>query len=174
MTTPPTWLNSLPRSPKSGRRMVAVDNNAISDYYFRTPQPAVRFVFEDSNVELHLCRQVIDEALNHPDLTSASRRQIWTSLAALQAQGKVLLSGTAVMPPQMMSNYRDLQQLLARSGLSREDAFVLADAVVKRVPLLTRDGGARTGAGNALRNREVQRFLTSRGLPNTEAQILVG
>ena len=170
----PAWFARLPVSGRSGRRTVYADNNVLSNYLFETPTDDARFLFEDNRIQVHLSRQVIDEALNHPGLDVARRQQVWTRLGQLQQSGQVILSGTSAMTPPMLAAYRGLQPLLSRSGLSVEDAAVVADAVVKRVPLYTQERRSRTGLENALRNPAVLAYLRANTLPDTIALILVG
>jgi hypothetical protein len=63
---------------------------------------------------------------------------------------------------------------LLLANLSRPDSRVVADAIVKRVPLLTIERRLRDGLERALRGAAVQTYLTRQGLANTVAQILVG
>jgi len=173
MSTPPPWFARLPLSSRTGRRMIALDNNAVSNYFYEAPTTEVRFVFEEPCIQINVGRQVIDEALNHPGLAAARRPQIWAALGELQARGKLILSGTAHMTPNEQTAYRELQRLLT-ANLSQPDAFVVADAIVKRIPLLTLERRLRDGLERALRGPAVQTFLTRNRLPNTVAQILVG
>jgi hypothetical protein len=169
----PAWFARLPLSSRNGRRMIALDNNAVSNYFYEAPAPDVRFVFEEPSIQIQIGRQVIDEALNHPGLAAERRPQIWAALGALQARGKLILSGVTQMTGHEQTAYRELQRLLL-ANLSRPDSAVVADAVVKRVPLLTIERRLRDGVDRALRNAAVQTFLTRNRLPNTAAQILVG
>jgi hypothetical protein len=173
MSTPPAWFARLPLSSRSGRRMIALDNNAVSNYFFEAPAPEVRFVFEEPTIQIQIGRQVIDEALNHPGLAGARRPQIWTELGELQARGKLILSGVTHMTGHEQTAYRELQRLL-QANLSQPDSCVVADAVVKRVPLLTLERRLRDGLDRTLRGPAVQTFLARNRLPNTVAQILVG
>ena len=170
---PPPWFARLPVSRRTGRRTIALDNNAVSNYFFEVPAPEVRFVFEEPSIQIQIGRQVIDEALNHLGLAAARRPQIWTALGDLQARGKLILSGVTQMTAHEQAAYQELQRLL-QANLSQPDACVVADAIVKQVPLLTLERRLRDGLGRALRGPAVQAFLTGRGLPNTVAQILVG
>jgi hypothetical protein len=169
----PAWVMRLPVSPRTGRRMVCCDNNAVSNFLFEAARDDVRFVFTSPTVEVHISRQVIDEALNHPDLAVASRQQAWNTLAQLQEAGQLVLSGVTQMLPAQQKTYHALQQQLKVSGLSGTDAFVVADAVVKRIPLLTLEENMPTGLDNALRNIKVRKILTGAGLPTGIADILV-
>jgi hypothetical protein len=173
MSTPPPWFARLPLSSRSGRRMIALDNNAVSNYFFEVPASEVRFVFEEPSIQIQIGRQVIDEALNHPGLAAARRPQIWTALGELQTRGKLILSGVTHMTAHEQTVYRELQRLL-QANLSQPDSRVVADAMVKRVPLLTIERRLRDGLERALRGPAVQTYLTRHGLPNTVAQILVG
>ena len=170
MLTPP-WLDRLPLV--GGKRTVIVDNNVISTYLFRAPTDEVRYLFESGNVRIQCGRQVIDEALNHPGLDVTRRRKAWESLGTLQANGRLLLSGGTQMTPAMNAVYTELARLLAATNLSQPDARVLADAVVKRVPLLTLERRAKEALAKALVNAAVQRFLVEHGLPTSSDAILV-
>jgi hypothetical protein len=154
--------------------MVCLDNDAVSNFLFETPRQDVLFVFTSPMIEGHISRQVIDEALNHPGLDVARRQQAWTDLARLQDSDQLVLSGVTQMLPAVQNTYRALQQQLQRTGLSRTDAFVVADAVVKRIPLLTLERRMRTGLENALRNLQTRTLLTGAGLPTDINDILVG
>jgi len=173
MTAAPAWFARLPLSRRTGRRTIALDNNAVSNYFFETPTPDVRFAFEEPTIQIQIGRQVIDEALNHPDLAAERRPQIWAALGELQARGKLILSGVTHMTAQEQAAYRDVQRLLL-ANLSQPDSRVVADAIVKRVPLLTIERRLRDGLERALRGPAVQTYLTRQGLPNAVAQILVG
>jgi hypothetical protein len=139
----------------------------IGNYYSEreATHPAVARVFEDPLIQIRCGRQVIDEALNNPAKEIGLRRTTWVSFAELQAAGKVLLSGTAHMTPPQIGLYRELHGRLARTGLSSEDALVVADALVKGLPLLTLERRMTTGLQSAMRNQETLQFLQGSGLP---------
>jgi hypothetical protein len=173
MLTSPPWLDRLPLA--AGKRTVCVDNDVISSYLFLRPPPTdeIRYLFESGNVRIQCGRQVIDEALNHPGLPAASRRTAWESLGKLQANGRLYLSGATQMTPAMSAVYTELARLLAATNLSQTDARVLADAIVKRIPLLTLERRSKEGLAKALANGAVQRYLTANTLPSVSDLILV-
>jgi hypothetical protein len=173
MLTTPSWLDRLPLA--AGKRTVIVDNDVLSSYLFLRPPPTddVRYLFESGSVRVQCGRQVIDEALNHPGLNPNSRRTAWESLGKLQANGRLFLSGATQMTPAMSAVYAELARLLAATNLSQTDARVLADAIVKRIPLLTLERRSKEGLAKALANAAVQRHLTQHGLPTASAAILV-
>jgi hypothetical protein len=84
----PRWASKLPII--LARPRVAIDNNVLSDYYLRNlPDPDLGYVFEASNIVSCCSRQVINEALNAPDFSVASRQTMWTNLGNLQNQGRL-------------------------------------------------------------------------------------
>ena len=136
--TAPSWYAKLPTA--RGKKLLAIDNNVISGYFFgQQSDPALQFIFGDPLLQMQCSRQVIDEALNHPGLAVGRRQQVWTELGELQAKGRLLLSGTSQMAPGALAVYRELARLLEGAKLSKEDAALAADAIVKKVPLLTYD-----------------------------------
>jgi len=172
--TVPPWFSSLPQLP-GGMRALCVDNDALSAYFFEaSSDPELRAIFESPVIRLQCSRQVIDEALNSPGLAPSARPAIWAALADYQARGRLFLSGTTQMTPAVLAVYNELRGLFSASNLSATDAAVLADAIVKGIPLYTRERRARTGFFNALRNHKVKEFLTGHGLPTQADDVLVG
>jgi hypothetical protein len=134
----PAWFAKLPAS--RGKKLLAIDNNVISEYFIRKQEtPELKFVFEDPGLQIQCSRQVIDEALNHPGLPAVQRPNVWASLTKLQQTGKLFLSGTTQMMPAQLADYKELIRLLQQASVSQEDAAVAADAIVKKIPLLSLD-----------------------------------
>lgn len=169
--TIPRWVSKLPII--LARPRMAIDNNVISDFYLRKKSnPDLTFIFETSNIVCCCSRQVINEALNAPELPSNIRQQIWSSLSDLQTSGKLFLSGFTQMTPTMKETFLELANLLSQSNLSFEDSNVFADAIVKSLPLFTTERRSVDGMTRALRRRQVTNFLEERGLASTIENIV--
>jgi predicted nucleic acid-binding protein len=171
MMAPPPWFTKLPLS-RMGKRVVIVDNNVLSAYYIeRQNKPELQFIFESPHVLIQCSRQVINEALA-PRMSPATRADIWRALAALQAQNRLFFSGTTQMTPQMLTIYNELTRLLRQANVSYEDASIAADAIVKRLPLFTLDRRFKNALAGALRNKGVQAYITSHGLPSLVEEVI--
>jgi len=169
--TPPSWYARLPMF--GGKRLLAVDNNVIGAYFFESPTDEVRFAFEEPGLQIQCSRQAIDEALNHPDFRVDRRREMWTRLAELQGRGKVFLSGTSQMTKAQLELYEKLTTLLSNAEVQKKDAPIVADAIVKRIPLLTLDQRLKNAVTSALRNAKVCDFLKDNSLPDSATVIFV-
>jgi hypothetical protein len=158
-------------SPLFGRRIVAVDTNTVI-YYLEGHQldDELRFVFESppSQLTIKLGRQVMNETL-HPVLSHPGQR--WQSVASLVNSGKALLFGTATLPPADRQIFDQLRTAL-RICVSEADSAVLADSLVYRLHLFTRELRLRNAVRLALRNAQVAGFLTSHGLSATYSDIV--
>jgi hypothetical protein len=153
------------------RQLVAVDTNVWSDLFVRhndTPAArALQRLLDDPNAQLQIGRQQIDELLNNPAFRVQDRSRMWETLGRLQDQGKLILAGTSRMTPTMLTQYQRLIPLLVAARVSEEDARVLADALVRRLQLLSRDDRFTNAIRGALNNPDVARYLRGEGLPNT-------
>lgn len=187
----PAWFARLPVfAPRPDRRVVIVDNQAVSYYLLdgRRDPPELTFLFEDHRVILQIGRQVIDETLHStavidsgmepdrrgrprrvgptilgPGLPGAMNQRMWEGLAALQARGQVVLRGLAQMTAEDRNNYARLSLALHNAGVSEEDARVAADALVWRIPLFTLDHRFRNAAHGALNNAGVAALIREFG-----------
>lgn len=169
--TIPEWYARLP--VVKGKKVLAIDSNTIGSYFFENPTPDVRFAFEEPGLQIQCSRKVIDEVLNHPGFHVAKRQEVWTRLAELQARGKVFLSGTSQMTAPQLQAYKELTVLLHNAMVQEKDAPIAADAIVKRIPLLTIDQKFKNAVTAALRNPAVRTFLKQDLLPDTAALIFV-
>jgi hypothetical protein len=170
----PAWFASVPVQTFFGKKMVSVDNNAISDYLLRgLRDDEIVFVFTSPLLMLKLARQVIGEALMPVDFPPADRPRVWDFLTGLQDQRKLVLLGTANMQPGQLRHYRHLQHLL-RVNIGEPDARVLADGIATGVPIFTRERRLREGLVKALRNAALQTNLRANGLATTYQGIIVG
>jgi hypothetical protein len=167
----PAWYAKLPVF--QGKKVLAIDNNTIGAYLFESPNPDVKFAFEEPGLRIQCSRRVIDEALNHPGFQVARRQEAWMRLGELQAMGKVFLSGTSQMTEGQLRAYKELTELLQKAMVQEKDAPIAADAIVKRIPLLTIDQKFKNAVTGALNNSAVRTFLKQNSLPNTAALIFV-
>lgn len=168
---PPAWFPRVGVSPLFRRPVIAVDTNTLIYFLETTTIDAdLRFVFESPPAQLALKagRQVINEAL-HPVLSAPGRR--WQSVDALVNSGKLIMFGTASMPPPMRLTLHDLQNVL-RVCISEEDAAVVADSLVCRLMLFTREIRLRNAIRLALRNAQVTAFLGANGLATAYPDIV--
>ena len=164
----PSWYYRLPIAP-GGKRALIVDHHVLRGYLLLdAADPALQFVFESGRVQIQIGRQVIDEAVNDPDVAPDRRRIVDEALADLQRRGVLLVTGASQLSPSARRSYNELAVLL-RAHLSAAGALVMADAIVKRIPLLALE----RRAGAIVRNDLVQRFLMSHGLPTDPAHILI-
>lgn len=159
-----SWTTQLP--VRNGKHVLCVDNNVIGNYFSdrEATHAVVNRVFTDPAIQIQCGRQVIDEALNHPGKSVDLRRATWETFARMQARGKVHLSGLATMTPPQRAAYQPVRQALT-GQLSAQDAAVAADALVKRVPLLTLESRFPAGLQAIAANLAFQRTLTRLGLP---------
>lgn len=168
----PGWAERLPSNSKH-RLLVAVDNNVLSNYLFEPVKDNVAYLFGDPRIQIQISRQVIDEALNNPVFDGAKRATAWKRLGELQENGKLFLSGTSQMTPGMLSAYKELAELLGKVRVSEEDARVIADAIVKRVPIFTLDDRLIRALRSAFLNREVHAWLAGHALPTNADAVLL-
>jgi len=172
MTNTPAWASKLPVI--LARPRLAIDNNVLSDFYIRkSANSDLIYIFQSSNIVSCCSRQVINEALNAPELQPATRQQIWDNLGELQNNGRLFLSGLTQMTPEQRETYFNLSELLGSSNLSPgKDANVFADSIVKGLPLYTLERRSIDGMGRALRSSKVSDFLEENGLPTNLEQIV--
>ena len=168
----PPWYYRLPIAP-GGKRAIVVAPHVIGAYCLTgATDAALEFVFEAGRVQIQIRRRVIDEALADADLTPDRRLVISESLVELQRRGGMLVDGGSPLSPAMQRAHAELTVLL-RASLPALDAMVLADAIVTRVPLLTRPPQGGAALGRAVRSDLVQRFLGLRALQTDPAAILI-
>ena len=168
----PAWFNRLPPfGPRPGTRVVIVDNQVLSYRLLdQRSTPDYDFLFEDPRIVLQIGRRVIQETLRsvgvddtgiEPDARGRPQRvgpvihrpglplhlhtMMWAGQARLQDEGKLILLG-AMFPAQAIVYDRLLRTIEVACGrrVGGKDASVLADALVRGIPLYTDDGNCRT------------------------------
>lgn len=168
----PSWFARLPNySRRPDTKVVIVDNQVLSYRLLDGRTDAdYDFLFLDPRVVMQIGRQVIDETLHsvgiddrgiepdrrgrpirvgpetyRPGLPLALHQRMWEGQAQLQQQGKLILVGSFANPHQRMSYERLATLIHAACGrnMGPKDARVVADAMVRRIPLYCGDGRAR-------------------------------
>ncbi|WP_426959757.1 hypothetical protein [Muricoccus radiodurans] len=168
----PAWFNRLPAySRRPGTRLVIVDNQVLSYRLLDGHRDAdYDVLFGDPRVVLQIGRMVIKETLrsvgiedtgmeqdrrgrpvrvgpviHRPGLPIALHRRMWEEQARLQDQGKLVLVGGFATEQQRILH--DRFTALIDAGCNRnmgpKDAHVVAEALVRRIPLFCRDDRAR-------------------------------
>jgi len=121
---------------------------------------------------LQVGAQALREALYGVGLPAHVREARWKLIGEWQNEGRLFISGGALMTEKMTRQFDELAALLA-SNLSPQDARVAADAIVKGAQLATRDQKMINGLSAALNNGSVSAFLRREGLAASRAEILV-
>lgn len=199
----PAWFNQLPQwGRSSGRLAVMIDNQVLS---YRVldgrSDPVFDFLFQDERIILLIGRQVIDETLHsvgvddtgmepdrrgrprqvgpvvlRPGLPAELNRRMWEGAAALQARGKLMLTGLTQMTPEQRTHYNVLAPLIqAASGrnMGEKDARVAADGLVRQVPIFTLDQRFRDSFQRAAQGGALQAQLTAYGLAGFAARLFL-
>lgn len=168
---PPSWYSRVTVSSRFHARTIAIDANTLI-YFLERPtlDDDLRFVFESppTQLVLKIGRQVINETL-HPVLSRPGRR--WQSVEALVSSGKLIMFGVATMSPDERRTYQDLRTVL-RVCISEEDAAVVADSLIYRLLLFTREIRLRNAITGALKNAQVMDFLGRHGLATSYPAIV--
>jgi len=77
------------------------------------------------------------------------------------------------MTPQQLAAYKEVLRLLQQAMVSKEDAAVAADAIVKRIPVLSYDQKFKNAVAGAVKNPAVHAYLKGNSLPDSAAIIFV-
>ncbi|HEY0419903.1 MAG TPA: hypothetical protein VGC80_10320, partial [Acetobacteraceae bacterium] len=176
----PAWLADLPEfGPRPGAKVVIVDNQVLSFRLLDGRSDAVfDFLFQDPRIVLQIGDQVINETLNsvgiddkgtepdrrgrpvqvgpatyRPGLPLALHQRMWEGQAALQAQGKLVLN-RAMLPSQRIAYYKlaSLTENACGRRMGPKDARMVADALVRRIPVFTADQRCRDAFAVGLAN----------------------
>jgi hypothetical protein len=200
-TTPPAWFARLPPfPPRPERSVVIVDSQAMSYRLLdgrRTPD--YDFLFEDPRVVIQIGRRVIQETLRsvgvedtgierdargnpirvspevlRPGLPGPLNQRMWQQQARLQALGKLVLVG-AMLPAQAIVYQQLARRIEATCGrnMGPRDAEVLADALVRRIPLFCDDNACRRAFANGLASEALNMELRAAGLDGFAATLFV-
>lgn len=181
----PSWYARVrPHPDYDNARLILIDANVVIDLTNRGAwDDELTFVMNApaERLRLKVNRQVWAELAG---LTPRSSRMPAGALAAQLAfvddyrrTGKIIRDDGDVpfFRPERRNAYRLLDTALATTGnLSAADRPTATDAIVNRIPLLTRDAAMRDGLSRALRNgavRAVLRAHSELGLPTTLAEI---
>jgi hypothetical protein len=172
---PPSWFARIDPSPFLRRRVVAIDSNVLVDHLEQTNvTDTLRFVFEcpPSQLVLKLSRQSIEETIWD---YKKDRAQRWGAVTPLVLSGKIMLLGHANLPPSARTIYTNLVPCLERTNFSKKDARVLADSLVFRLHLYTKERETKMpdSVRTALKNSAVMELLQANGLATQYDDILV-
>jgi hypothetical protein len=179
-TATPGWFERLPRfRPGSDARVVIIDNQVLSYRLLDgRSDPVFTFLFQDPRIILQIGGQTIDETLHsvavddrgtepdrrgrpvrvgpetyRPGLPPDLHARMWQGQAALLAQGKLFLA-RAMLPVQRVAFNGLVPLIEAACGrrVGPKDARVVADALVRRIPVFTLDQRLRDGFTHGLAN----------------------
>lgn len=172
---PPDWFARISPSPLFQRRVIAIDSNVLVDYLERTNvTDTLRFVFDcpASQLVLKLSRQSINETLWKYGERPGQR---WQAVTPLVNSGKIILLGYTNLPPADQTIYTELSACLRKTNFSEPDAQVLADSLVFRLLLYTKEKNTKmpNAVRTALKNSDVMKLLQANGLATQYDDILV-
>ena len=147
------------------KKLICVDANVIGNYYSEreTTYAIIEAVFEDPDIQIQCGRQVLDDAVQQLGRSVELRKSARETLARLQEQGKLAVSGAASLTPEQRTASQQLQRQLIRS-LSAGDAALAADALAKQVPLLTLEPRIANGMRSAFDDKAFLNALERHGL----------
>ena len=202
MAATPTWFNRLPDySRRSGTKVVIIDNQVLSYRVLDgRSDPDYDFLFLDPRIVLQIGRQVIDETLRsvgiddkgtepdrrgrpvrvgpvtyRPGLPIALHQRMWEGAAKLQDQGKLILVGSFINQHQCIL-YERLAALIEAAcgrGMGPKDARVVADAIVRQIPLYSGDTRAQKALAAGINDAVLAAELRSAGLSTFAANMFL-
>ena len=199
----PAWFADLPDfTPRPCTKVVIVDSQVLSDPGSPTlrSDAAFDFLFQDPRIVLQIGDVVINETLNsvgiddkgtepdrkgrpvqvgpshhRPGLPVALHQRMWEGQAALQAQGKLVLT-RAMLPGQRspITGWPRSSRMSADGEWGRKDARMLADALVRRLPVFIADQRCRDAFAIGLANPVLLAELKLHGLDAFAQRLFVG
>jgi hypothetical protein len=168
-----------------------IDNQVLSYRLLdgRT-DPEYDFLFEDPRLVLQIGRQVINETLNsvgvddrgievnrrgrpvrvgpetyRPGLPIALHQRMWEGQAELQSREKLVLVGQMLPAQRIVFNrLAPLIETACSRGMGPKDARVVADALVRRIPLYSGDVNARHSFSRGVLDPTLSAELRASGL----------
>jgi hypothetical protein len=169
----PAWFGTLPLFRPGGSQHVLIIDNQVLSYRLLDGRsdPLFTFLFEDPRLVLQIGGQTIDESLHsvavddsgmendrrgrpvrvgpvrlRPGLPADKNQMMWERQGDLMMRGKLFLA-RAMLPAQRQDFARLWPLIEGACGrrVGAQDARVVADALVRRIPLLTLDARLRAG-----------------------------
>ena len=201
-TTIPAWFAGLPLfRPGGPQRVVIIDNQVLSYRLLDgRANPLFNFLFEDPSLVLQIGGQTMDETLHsvavddsgmepdrrgrprqvgpvtwRPGLPGPLNQAMWERQADLVMRGKLFLA--RAMPPPLRVAYDALWPVIEGATGRRvgaQDARVLADALVRRIPVFTLDQRLRDGFAAGRPNAALRAELARLGLDGFVDGLFVG
>jgi hypothetical protein len=109
-----------------------------------------------------------------PGLLSALHQRMWTGQAQLQERGKLVLVG-AMYPAQRIVYGRltTIIENVCGKGMGPKDARVIADALVRKIPLFSADNRARDAFTKGIASTVLSAELCATGLTAFAASMFV-
>jgi hypothetical protein len=183
MISRPAWYPRVTRHPDyNDEKIILVDANAFSDMAIREHwDDELSFVVNSpaSELRIKLNGQVFHETMGAGAMAGMSadglRRQR-QFIDVYRANGKILIDD-ALVPffavGRLTTYHAILKAILATGNISREDAPIVTDAVVNRIPLFTRERRLPQGVAKALNNKLVKAGIKAHLLWERPEQILL-
>ena len=179
----PLWYSRVAKHPDyNGDRVILIDTNVFSDMALREAwDDELSFVINSPAIELRvkLNQQTLHETLGaggQSGMSATNYNRQRTFIETYRMNGKILIDDGPVpfFAIDRITIYQALLQAIqATSNVSREDLPIVVDAIVNRIPLLTRERRLPDGLGRALNNGRVKSLVKAYGLWGQPAQILL-
>jgi len=183
MMSIPAWYPRVARhADYNGDRVILVDTNVFSDMALRECwDDELSFVVNSppAALRIKLNQQLLHETMGagaRGNMAAATYQNQQKFIETYRAYGKILIDSGEVpyFAADRITVYRTiLDAIKATSNISKEDLPIVVDAIVNRIPLLTRETRLPDGIGRALNNRRVKAMLKARGLWERADQILL-
>ena len=188
----PPWFAGLPLFRPGGTSRVVIIDNQVLSYRLLDGRsdPLFNFLFEDPSLVLQIGGQTMDEALHsvgnddptrpgpvmfRPGLPGPLNQRMWERQGDLVMRGKLFLA--RAMPPTQRVAYAALWPVIEGATGRRvggQDARVLADALVRRIPVFSLDLRLRAGFAVGLGNAALTAQLAQLGLAGFVGGLFVG
>jgi hypothetical protein len=166
MISRPTWYPKVTRHPDyNNDKIILVDTNAFSDMAIRQHwDDELSFVINSpaSELRIKLNGQVVHEVIGagaESGMSADSLQRQRRFIDIYRANGKILIDDGLVpffAAGRLALYHATLKAILATGNISKEDAPIVTDAIVNRIPLFTRERRLPEGIAKALNSKLVK------------------
>jgi len=183
MISRPAWYPKVTRHPDyNDEKIILVDANAFSDMAIREHwDDELSFVVNSpaSELRIKLNGQVFHEAIGAGAEAGMSAEWLQRQrrfIDVYRANGKILIDDSPVpffATGRLTIYHTVLRAVLETGNVSKEDAPIVTDAIVNRIPLYTRERRLPEGIAKALNNKLVKAGIKANLLWERPEQILL-
>ena len=182
MMQEPVWYTRVrPHPDYDNQRIILIDSNVVieltnrkawdreAEFVMNCPPAMLRI-----KINAQVWRELMGDRAQGGGMPPAALAAQREFVDAYRRFGKIFIDDGQVpfFRSGRLALFHALDAAIAATGnLSIPDRAVMADAIVNRIPLLTRERRAREGLAKALNNGRVKALLKANGLPQTLAEI---